>query len=77
MKEFKFCDFYIFDFIRFGRKKYPYLFTISLICAMIDYYMLFTNTYDKFTIIGAVCLTIYFIVVYIIYLDKAIDNLKL
>jgi len=72
-----FCNFFIFDFIRFGRKKYPYLFTLSIICVIFDYYMLFNNTYNKFTIIGATCLSIYFIVVYIAYLDKRYNDLKL
>lgn len=72
-----FFDLFIFDFIRFGRKKYPYLFTISLICVMFDYYQLFTNQFNKFTIIGAVCLSVYFIGLYIVYLDKRYNDLKL
>lgn len=72
-----FCDFFIFDFIRFGRKKYPYLFTLSLICVIFDYYQLFINQFNKFTIIGVLCLTIYFIGLYIAYLDKRYNDLKL
>lgn len=70
-----FCYFFIFDFIRFGRKKYPYLFVISIVLLGLDILSLCLNRFNIFTIIGIVLLTIYFIGIYIVYMRKRLHNL--
>ena len=71
-----FFNYFIFDFIKFGRKTYPYLFISCIICIIYDYWKMFNNTSDKFSIISALLLSTYFVGLYIAYLYKRYNDLK-
>ena len=70
-----FYNFFIGDFIEFGRYLYPYLFVISAVLLGLDILSLCLNRFNIFTIIGTVLLTIYFIGIYIAYMHKRLHNL--
>lgn len=70
-----FYNFFIGDFIEFGRDLYPYLFVISAVLLGLDILSLCLHRYNIFLIIGTVLLTIYFIGIYIAYMRKRLHNL--
>lgn len=71
-----FLNFYLLDYIEYGRKKYPYLFVISIILYFLDIISLIFGRANGWIILAICLYALYFGGTYINYITDRYKILK-